>query len=376
LTRTFRLGEDRRAMTLSGAQWQKLTDALSHAYPSVDALAMMLRFRCDVALADIAAPGPLSLVAYRVIEDAEAKGWTARLIAGARESNPGNAELATVAAELGLAVTAPEGPALEVLISKEQGFLNPVDWRERLALLEGQICQITYPLERGIASGTGFLVAPDLVLTNEHVVARVRADPALVPQVDIRFDFKALADGTVVSPGAFFKLEPAAWLEDWSPPSGIDELTDQGAAVPGGEELDYALLRIAGAPGNQTLGAANQPGAPTRGWITELAPAPGVDTFLFILQHPLGKPIALAGDRVTAVNANGTRIRYKTNTEHGSSGAPCFDINWRLAALHHLGDPGYSLLSRADYNEGVPLEPILGLLEDRAKRQQLFPPRA
>jgi hypothetical protein len=310
-----------------------------------------------------------------VIEDAEAKGWTPRLIAGARESNPGNAELATGAAEIGLAVAAPEGPALEVLISEEQGFLDPVDWRERLALLEGQICQITYPTARGVAGGTGFLVAPDLVLTNEHVVAPVRADPALVPQVDIRFDYKALADGNVVSPGAFFKLEPAGWLEDWSPPSGVDELIDQGTAVPGVEELDYAVLRIAGAPGNQTLGAADQPGAPTRGWITELAPAPAEDTFLFILQHPLGKPIALAGDRVTAVNGNGTRIRYTTNTEHGSSGAPCFDVNWRLAALHHLGDPGYARMQRADYNEGVPLDAILGLLEQRQHRRHLFPAR-
>ena len=58
-----------------------------------------------------------------------------------------------------------------------------------------------------------------------------------------------------------------------------------------------------------------------------------------------------------------------------SSGAPCFDINWRLAALHHLGDPGYATLNRADYNEGIPLAPILGLLEERQQRQKLFPAR-
>jgi V8-like Glu-specific endopeptidase len=78
---------------------------------------------------------------------------------------------------------------------------------------------------------------------------------------------------------------------------------------------------------------------------------------------------------VTAVNGNATRIRYKTNTEHGSSGAPCFDINWRLAALHHLGDPGYATLHRTDYNEGIPLEAILGLLEQRQQRPLLFPAR-
>ena len=363
-------------MALSGAQWQQLNVALSHAYPSLDALTMMLRFRCDVALGDIAPPGPLPGVVFKVIESAESQGWTPKLVAGARESNPGNAELAEVAAALGLAVAAPPGPELQVLITQQQGFLNPVTWRERLALLEGQICQISYPLGGRTASGTGFLVAPDLVLTNEHVITPLRDDPALVPQVDVRFDYKALDDGTVVSPGAFFKLAQNGWLEDWSPPSDVDLLTDQGASVPDAEQLDYALLRVAGAPGDQTLGETSQPGAPTRGWITELAPPVAADTFLFILQHPLGKPIAMAGDKVTAVNGNGTRIRYRTNTEHGSSGAPCFDINWRLAALHHLGDPGYATLNRADYNEGIPLPAILGLLEQRQHRAKLFPARA
>jgi hypothetical protein len=362
-------------MALSGTQWQKLTDALSHAYPSLDTLAMMLQFRCDVALGDIAAPGPLPAVVFKVIQDAEAKGWTSKLVAGARESNPGNAELATVAAEIGLAVVAPPAPELEVLITAEQGFLNPVTWRERLSLLEGQVCQISYPLNGKTASGTGCLVAPDLVLTNEHVITALRDDATLVGQVDVRFDYKALGDGTVVSDGVHFKLAANGWLEDWSPPSQIDLLTDQGTQVPSVQDLDYALLRIDGEPGNQTLGTTSQPGAPTRGWVTELAPPVAAETFLFILQHPLGKALALAGDRVTAVNGNATRIRYKTNTEHGSSGAPCFDINWRLAALHHLGDPGFSTMSRADYNEGVPMPAILELLEERQHRQKLFPAR-
>jgi hypothetical protein len=361
-------------MALSGAQWQQLNDALVSAFPNEGALARMLRFRCEVALANVAAPAPLPQMVFDVIETAEAEGWTARLIAGARESNPGNADLAAAAAAIGgLAVAAP--PELEVLITREQGFLDPVAWREQLAALEGQVCQITYPAPNGTASGTGFLVAPDLVLTNEHVISAVRADEALVPHVDVRFDYKA-QNGTVVAPGVSFKLKPGAWLEDFSPPSEVDVLTDQGGQVPAADALDYALLRLDGAPGEQTLGAAPEPGAPTRGWVTTLAPAPAVDTYLFALQHPLGKPLALAGDRVTAVNANGTRVRYRTNTEHGSSGAPCFDINWRLAALHHLGDPGFAPLHRADYNEGVPLDAILALLEQRGHRAKVFPPRA
>ena len=43
-------------------------------------------------------------------------------------------------------------------------------------------------------------------------------------------------------------------------------------------------------------------------------------------------------------NANNTRVRYRTNTEEGSSGAPCFDKDWELVALHHSGDPNYEAL--------------------------------
>jgi Effector-associated domain 1/Trypsin-like peptidase domain len=372
-------------MELNGPQRQQLHAALQSAYPDTDRLALMLSIRCDRRLADISAPGPLPIVVLHVIEAAQAEGWLAALISGARESNPGNPNLAGAGPPfspavvtpplVGLAVVTPPGPQLQLLINQQQGFLNPSTWRERLALLEGQVCQISYPTAKGTLSGTGCLVAPDLVLTNEHVITPLREDPTLVGQVEVRFDYKALDDGTVVSPGVPFQLDPNGWLVDWSPPSAVDVLLDQGGAVPGGEELDYALLRVAGEPGNQTLGVADDPLGPTRGWVTELAPDVAANTFLFILQHPLGKPIAMAGDVVTAINGNATRIRYKTNTEHGSSGAPCFDINWRLAALHHLGDPGYAALKRSDYNEGVPMQAILGLLEQRQQRPQLFPAR-
>jgi Trypsin-like peptidase domain len=67
--------------------------------------------------------------------------------------------------------------------------------------------------------------------------------------------------------------------------------------------------------------------------------APG--TPLFIVQHPKGAPLKLALDTnaVIGLNGNGTRVRYRTNTDKGSSGSPVFDQNWNLVALHHSGDP-------------------------------------
>jgi V8-like Glu-specific endopeptidase len=63
-----------------------------------------------------------------------------------------------------------------------------------------------------------------------------------------------------------------------------------------------------------------------------------------------------------------TRVRYRTNTEGGSSGSPCFDADWNLIALHHLGDPNFSTPT---YNQGIPFTAIVDLLEKREKKHLL-----
>jgi V8-like Glu-specific endopeptidase len=85
---------------------------------------------------------------------------------------------------------------------------------------------------------------------------------------------------------------------------------------------------------------------------------------LLIAQHPQGEPIKLAidMDAVLGLNGNATRVRYATNTEPGSSGSPCFDMDWTLVALHHMGDPRWR---NPQYNEGVPIS----LIRARLARQ-------
>ena len=84
---------------------------------------------------------------------------------------------------------------------------------------------------------------------------------------------------------------------------------------------------------------------------------------LLIVQYPYGKPLKLALDMqgVIGFNANGTRIRYATQTEPAASGSPCFALDWTLVALHHYGDP---LFGHPSYNQGVPI----GMIRDRLIR--------
>ena len=113
--------------------------------------------------------------------------------------------------------------------------------------------------------------------------------------------------------------------------------------APAADELDYALLRLTVPVGTE------------RGWITlPAAPAAaGAGAPLLIVQHPDGGPMKLAMDTeaVIGLTPGGLRLRYKTNTDPGSSGSPCFTMDWDLIALHHFGDPAWRAPA---FNQGVP----------------------
>ncbi|HLL81721.1 MAG TPA: serine protease, partial [Longimicrobium sp.] len=134
---------------------------------------------------------------------------------------------------------------------------------------------------------------------------------------------------------------------------------------PSPDELDHALLRLDRAFGAEPADPGNAQGEP-RGWVAVPSAAPAIAPGMpiFILQHPLAQPLKLAIDTqgVQVVNPGGTRVRYATNTESGSSGSPCFDANWGLVALHHYGDPAFQ--HPATYNQGIPI----GAIRERLRR--------
>jgi V8-like Glu-specific endopeptidase len=75
--------------------------------------------------------------------------------------------------------------------------------------------------------------------------------------------------------------------------------------------------------------------------------------------------VALDTQAIIKVNANRTRVQYRTNTLPGSSGSPCFNIDWQLVALHHSGDPAD--VARAGFNQGIPMAAIVALLKSRGR---------
>jgi hypothetical protein len=358
---------------LKGEQLAVFSAALQDAYADPNELDIMLRAgfgvqRSVARLSNLNLPMPR--VVHEVIGKAEDQAWSRELLLNARAMNPANPALIAFAQEFSLAAgvydltgDTPEKRLsqgeFERLVIAEDPLTNIREHLEKLGRIERQVCRIEFPPKT--AQGTGFLVGPGAVLTNFHVIKRIK-DGDIKPQfVRLRFDFKTSADGTVVNPGREYKLA-SEWLIDDSPFSDGDE---QGLK-PADDELDYALLRVEDNPGNEQISETvpddNDPTKMlTRGWIgmpfepPSLAPG----RLLFIVQHPKGEPLKVGANVIIEGGHEGLRIRYKTNTEPGSSGSPCFDIRWNLAALHHFGDPA---LGPAQFNQGVPISSIESLL--------------
>jgi V8-like Glu-specific endopeptidase len=351
-------------MELTGRQYQQLTEALIDAFPTLQKLTQMVQFRLDRNLAAIAIGDDLTEIIFKLIGAAAAEGWVDQLITAARESNPGNRYLFVFAQELNLATPMPSNlPSilLERIIRNTNSFLDVNMWRERLGEIEMQVCRLEITTNQGSVFGTGFLIAPNVVITNYHVMETVIKGETSPTNVVMRFDYKQLQDRTIINLGTEYRLAEN-WLIDQSP--YVKE-----KRLPALDELDYALLRVDGVPGREPIGKKAEPNSPARGWI-KLPTQPYeflANTPLMILQYPKAEPLKLAfdTDAIIGVNQNGTTVTYRTNTQAGSSGSPCFDINWNLVALHHSGDPDWL---NPTYNAGTPFNAICS----RLKQQDLL----
>ena len=235
-------------------------------------------------------------------------------------------------------------------------MLDGVRWARQLYENLTRVCRIEIG---GQAAGTGFLVGPNAVLTNWHVV-----EGAAPADIRCRFDYAVDVTGRT-NEGKPLALDQGGIL--CGSPYWANERS--GTRTPDGPPedcLDFALLHI------RTDGLDQ--GTP-RGFVRlpDNPPMPSNDSPLIILQHPAGAPVQVAIDTRAVVGwelrdaANvpfwtgpaRTRFRYRTNTLGGSSGSPCFAMDWTPVALHHMGHSGGGgLTSPAGTtlaNQGVPI---------------------
>jgi hypothetical protein len=361
-------------MKMTGQQLQRFSDILRAAFP-LPRFDQLLLYRLGIRRADIALGNSYEEIIFNVFTESQSRNWTLKLLQAARESNPEDPDLFAFAQQFGLATATPPSAALERLINEESVSFDVVRWRTLLGQIETQVCRIEIRIPGGTVYGTGFLLSPSAILTNYHVMEDVIKQNISARDVLLRFDYKRLADGTTLNAGTIYRLADRNWLIDYSKYSPMDVMIN-APDTPQLDELDYALLRVEGEPGSEPVGGGQaDSGAAVRNWIKipvdpyEFRP----NTPLYIMQHPEGSPLQLALDTnsVIEINPNRTRVRYRTNTEGGSSGSPCFDKDWELVALHHSGDPNFAALHKPQYNEGIPITTIATLLQQRDKMKEL-----
>jgi Trypsin-like peptidase domain/Effector-associated domain 1 len=339
-------------MDLTGRQFETLLRALVSAFPNQAAfygLGPHLRDALGGRPLDAVTQGALENRFRELIERAEAEGWTRVLVETAHERVPGNPRLHAFFGAFEQSIQRDiDSSTLERLVVAGQKFKEPRSWRESLETMETRVCRIE--VDRGHL-GTGFLVGPDHVLTNAHVLEGVA-----LARVSARFD------GTAAGVGGHACA--VAELVQSSPPS-VADFRYPRAVEATAAELDFALIRLDGRPGDDIVASRGKP----RGHVP-IASIPRVcrpPETLFILQHPDGEPLRLAFDACLAVNEPGTRVSYRVNTLNGSSGSPCFGQDWDLVALHHGADPRGK--KQAEFNEGIPLAAIVGQLTPDARNR-------
>jgi len=248
------------------------------------------------------------------------------------------------------------GTNLQDLVQALPQKIGIATFLDRVARAEPCVCRIEIPFRAAdnrplVSYGTGFLVANDRVLTNWHVARNIKDHKVAPDKVRLRFGYKKDAQDVEINSGRVYGLA-ANWLLASSPFAPGDESPQGRPAKP--DELDYALLAVAGSPGTDSELQNPILESSGRGFMNLAAaqPAPGKDLSLFVLGHPDREPMAISMGRVLDLADNAVRLRHDAYTLGGSSGSPVFDANFQLIALHHAGDPAHG---PAQFNQAVPL---------------------
>jgi V8-like Glu-specific endopeptidase len=239
----------------------------------------------------------------------------------------------------------PEGSSgiegLERII--DENDLLPVWFLTRGAEIQAAVARVVLRKAfRGLPPGrgwaTGFMVSPTLFMTNNHVIP----NEAFMDKIRIQFNYQMGPTGDdeeteIYLPAAdVFRTNPA---------------------------LDYTLIRLR--PLEEGVGEGESDKAGDRWGYIELNDSPiyRKGQHFNIVQHPSGrqKEIALQDNEIDELREN--VVRYKADTEPGSSGSPVFDNVWQLVALHHAGgekDASGKWLN----NQGIRVDAIVKDLRD------------
>lgn len=203
------------------------------------------------------------------------------------------------------------GAARNAPISRWRGAESAEDVREKIigedTLRDVSMLEIALEAARAVVrvglptgAGSGFMIAPDLMMTNHHVIASREA----AARAELMFNYQLDRTGKAREPVTVGAV-----------PDGLFH-THEG--------LDYTVIQLAGPP---DFGAA----------LTLRPVVLQRDGRVNIVQHPGGhfKKISMQNNFVAY--ADRQVVQYYTSTLPGSSGSPVFNDDFGVVAIHHSG---------------------------------------
>jgi hypothetical protein len=206
----------------------------------------------------------------------------------------------------------------------------------------------------GLGFGTGWLVAPGLLLTNYHVIAA--RDKKKNESAATAADLKKQGEHTV------------AWFDYHEEGRHKGPVVKATKVVADDALLDFALLRLEDELTDRSCMNLADSEPPPRGARLNIVQCPGGGPLRFAIRNNF---CVGGGERPY-------QLRYLTDTDSGSSGAPVLNDSWRVVALHrgakkvrpeaYRGEDGALDVAKF-HNEGVAIHAILRCLPASAREE-------
>jgi endonuclease G len=261
----------------------------------------------------------------------------------------------------------------EALIGEND--LVEINYLERGMMAARAVCRLNVPAVVGDSSdwGTGFLVGPRLLLTNNHVLRSM--EDACKATVEFGYELDSVGR---LKRTTRFRLTPQEGFVTSSKEAldytivAIAEHSDEGAAI-----SDFGFLRLDPRTGKTEVGQ-----------------------YATIIEHPDAKTkrISLRENKIVKYGdetdpARDNFLWYSSDTAPGASGAPVVTDAWQTICLHHSGVPDRRTVNGTEHwvlvdgtmapaeiaihlpaekvhwlaNEGVRISKLIGDLEEQAK---------
>ncbi|MFC0524218.1 DNA/RNA non-specific endonuclease [Pontibacillus salicampi] len=226
--------------------------------------------------------------------------------------------------------------AMERIIGENDLF--PISYFQAGINASKSVCRIEIRdgIGKVVGHGTGFMVTPNLLLTNHHILK----DEEVASQSLAQFNFEQdvnLREKEIKN----FHFKPEQFF-----------LSNQ--------KLDFALVAVetTSSDGNELTEFGHIP-------LQEETGKALIGERVSIIQHASGRPKAVSIRENKVQDVLDNFIHYSTDTMPGSSGSPVFNDEWEVVSLHHAGVPDPNDNSSFVANEGVRISRIISYIKQQ-----------